>query len=97
MNVVELIRRARDEGVALTVSGDRLKVDDIPPADLLAELKVQQARVVEFLSAAGTQPRRKLWKASVAGYHFSLIGPSMNRTQALALLRWRWSDAEILD
>ncbi|WP_233093867.1 hypothetical protein [Azotobacter chroococcum] len=97
MNVLEIIRWARDEGIALRVSGDRLEADDIAPPDLLAALRAQQALVVEYLNAAGEHPRRRLWRASVSGYRFFLIGPCMSRTQALALLRWRWSDAELLD
>lgn len=97
MNVLEIIRWARDEGVALRVSGERLEADDIAPPDLLAALRAQQALIVEYLNAAGEHPRRRLWRASVSGYQFFLIGPCMSRTQALALLRWRWSDAELLD
>lgn len=97
MNVLEIIRWARDEGVALRVSGERLEADDIAPPDLLAALRAQQALIVEYLNAAGEHPRRRLWRASVSGYRFFLIGPCMSRTQALALLRWRWSDAELLD
>lgn len=96
-NVFEIIRRARDEGIVLKVNGDRLEADDIASPDLLAALRAQQALLVEFLNAAGERPRRKVWPVAVSGYRFFLIGPCMSRTQALALARWRWQEAEILD
>ncbi|WP_349615904.1 hypothetical protein [Azotobacter salinestris] len=97
MNVFEIIRWARDEGIGLKVAGDRLEADSIPPARLMAKLLDHKALIVEILKPAGESPRRRAWMVSVSGYRFFLIGPRMTRTQALALARWRWSDAEIVD
>ncbi|WP_240931486.1 hypothetical protein [Azotobacter chroococcum] len=96
-NVFEIIRRARDEGIALKLNGDRLKANDIPPPALMGELLAHEALIVELLKAAEEYPRRRAWAVSVSGYRFFLIGPCMSRTQALALARWRWKEAEILD
>ncbi|WKN22938.1 hypothetical protein [Azotobacter vinelandii] len=97
MNVFEIIRWARDEGITLEVSADRLDADDIPSPSLMAELSAHEALIVEILKPSEEYPRRRAWTISVSGYRFFLIGPGMSRTQALALARWRWKEAEIVD
>ncbi|AJE23154.1 hypothetical protein [Azotobacter chroococcum] len=99
MNAFEIIRRAKDEGVTLTPKGNRLHLEakHLPPPDLLAELKAHKALVIEILNAAKDHPRRNAWTVSMPGYRFTLIGPFMSRNQALAIARWRWGDADIVD
>ncbi len=96
-SVFELIQRARDEGVVLTVSGDRLEADAIPVPALMADLSAHETLIVEMLKAAEEYPRRKAWSVALFDYRFFLIGPRMSRTQAQALVRWRWPEAEIVD
>lgn len=99
MNAFEIIRRAKDQGVTLTLNGDRLHVQasHLPSPDLIAELIAHKAMIIAILSAAKDYPRRNAWKVLVSGYRFTLIGPPMSRNQALAIARWRWGDADIVD
>lgn len=99
MNAFEIIRWAKEEGVTLSLSGDRLHVgaSHQPPIDLIAELVAHKAEIIKILSAAKDRPRRNVWTVEVSGYRFALIGPLMSRNQALAIARWRWRDADIVD
>lgn len=51
MSATEIIRRAQAEGVALSLNGDRLRLEaERPPsADLLAELKAHKVELIEAL------------------------------------------------
>lgn len=99
MNAFEIIQRAKDEGVTLTSRGRRLhlQAEHLPPPDLLADLQAHKALVIEILNAAKEHPRRNVWTVAMPGYRLTLIGPFMSRKQALAIARWRWGDAEIVD
>ncbi len=75
MSAVELLNRAKAEGVLLLLVDGRLtwEADREPPADLLAHLTAHKPEIIEALSAASNPPPQAwAWLARLA----SLLGCS---------------------
>lgn len=99
MNAFEIIRWAEDEGITLTLNNNRLllEADRLPPPSLINELRSHKPLIIKILRAAEEWPRRNAWTVKISGYQFTMIGPFMSRNQALAIARWQWGDADIVD
>lgn len=63
MNAIEVLSLAKTEGVVLALNGDRLtwRANQLPPDELLAEIKSHRLEIIEALATAG-----QVWLAAVA-------------------------------
>lgn len=68
MSAAEIIRRVQAEGVALSMNGDRLRLEaERPPsADLLAELKAHKVELIEALKTTEVICTSSVWIDRVA-------------------------------
>lgn len=100
-NAFEIIRLVEAEGGFLGLSDDCLYLwveqEHMLSFELMESLLEHRELVIEVLRAAHHHPRRKVWKVQIPDYQFTLIGPPMSHNQALAIARWRWGNAEIID
>ncbi|GAB3469068.1 hypothetical protein [Azotobacter salinestris] len=90
MNAIEIIRCAEDEGITLTLSEKRLHLLLSPgPAN---ESIAHRAQIIQALRATKHHSRCTLSTDLLLGAGGSLV----NRNQALALVRRRLGDADIV-
>jgi len=89
MNAIEIIRCAEDEGITLTLSEKRLHLLLFPGP--VNESIAHRAQIIQALRATKHHCRCTLSTDLLLG-----AGSLVNRNQALALIRRRLSDADIV-